>query len=101
MWVDVWICGCVWMCGGVGVWMCGCVGVGGRVNVWVCVNVRMCRCVDVWMCGCGWTCEFVGVWTCGCVDVGVTLALAIKNSRAAIELQLHRKVHLHAPFTSK
>ena len=57
--------------------------------------------VDVWICGCGWMCGCVGVWTCGCVDVGVTLALAIKNSRAAIELQLHRKVHLHAPFTSK
>ena len=87
------------MCGCVDVWMCG--YVGGCVDLWVCVDVWRCRCVDVWMCGCGWTCEFVGVWTCGCVDVGVTLALAIKNSRAAIELQLHRKVHLHAPFTSK
>ncbi len=33
--MGVWVCGCVWVCGGVGVWVCGCVGVWGWCYRWI------------------------------------------------------------------
>ena len=83
MWVDVYVCGCGWMCvsgcGSVWVWVdvCGWVWVGvqgygwvdvcGWVGVYVCGCVGGCECVGGWVDVNVWVGGWVGVYVCGCV----------------------------------